>query len=186
MVAQSAFITWIDLTAADRDKVRRVLDLFKEQGTVDELGLGTIRDFLSDALFPGTSVLHTRLRYLLFIPWIYRSLEGRHQKVGDVAAEARAREVALIRALKEGGERWGVIGSEAGRDLARLPSTAYWAALVRWGIFVPRQSQSWYHRHFSRLARQPSQGRADDPGVTWSREPTWHPHLAQSRVPRSV
>lgn len=49
-------LTWIDLTATDRDKVRRVLDLFKEQGTVDELGLGSLRDVFSNALFPGTSV----------------------------------------------------------------------------------------------------------------------------------
>jgi hypothetical protein len=50
----AASLTWIDLTATDRDKVRRVLDLFKEQGTVDELGLGSLRDLFSNALFPGT------------------------------------------------------------------------------------------------------------------------------------
>jgi hypothetical protein len=44
-----------------------VVDLFKQEGTVDELGIGSIRDALADALFPGTSVLHTRLRYVLFI-----------------------------------------------------------------------------------------------------------------------
>ena len=53
--------------------MRRVLDLFREQGTVDEMGLGTLRDALADALFPGTSSIHTRLRYALFIPWIYRA-----------------------------------------------------------------------------------------------------------------
>ena len=49
-------LTWIDLTASDRDQMRRVLDLFKEQGTLDEMGLGSLRDVLSDALFPGTFV----------------------------------------------------------------------------------------------------------------------------------
>jgi hypothetical protein len=58
-----ASISWLDLTAADRDKVRRVLDLFNEQGTVDELGLGSLRDMISNALFPGTSVLHTRTKH---------------------------------------------------------------------------------------------------------------------------
>jgi hypothetical protein len=53
-----ASLSWLDLTAADRDKVRRVLDLFSEQGTVDEIGLGSLRDTISNALFPGTSVLH--------------------------------------------------------------------------------------------------------------------------------
>jgi len=51
----AASFTWLDLTADDRDKVRRVLDLFNEQG------LGSLRDMISNALFPGTSVLHTRL-----------------------------------------------------------------------------------------------------------------------------
>ena len=60
-------LTWLDFTTDDRHRMRRVLDLFTEQGTVDELGLGTLRDALSDALFPGTSTLQTRLRYLLFI-----------------------------------------------------------------------------------------------------------------------
>ena len=47
-------ITWLDLTASDRDRMQRVLDLFGEAGTVDELGLGTLRDALSNALFPGS------------------------------------------------------------------------------------------------------------------------------------
>ena len=55
-----ATLTWLDLTASDRDRMRQVLDLFKEQGTVDEMGLGSLRDALSEALFPGTSTIQTR------------------------------------------------------------------------------------------------------------------------------
>jgi hypothetical protein len=44
-----------------------VLEHFNEQGSVDELGLGSLRDAISNTLFPGTSVLLTRLRYFLFI-----------------------------------------------------------------------------------------------------------------------
>ena len=40
MSASHAYQTWIDLTASDLDNVLRVLDLFNELGTVDELGLG--------------------------------------------------------------------------------------------------------------------------------------------------
>jgi len=177
MVANPPFLTWLDLTASDRDKVRRVLDLFNEQGTVDELGLGPIRDFLSDALFPGTSVLHTRLRYVLFIPWLYQRLEARHREVQDVPAEARALELRLIEALKHYGNQEGIIGARAGASLSRLPSNAYWVALVRWGIFVPNQSQSWYFRHFRELANPAQVGHPDDPGVTWHGEESWTPHL---------
>ena len=179
MGASNAYLTWIDLTASDRDKVRRVLDLFNEQGTVNELGLGPIRDFLSDALFPGTSVLHTRLRYVLFIPWIHRRLEERAHQVKDVAAEARALELQLVEALKSSGDQEGIIGAHAGTTLARLPSQAYWAGLVRWGIFVPHQSQSSYFRHFRELIRQGPARQPDDPGSIAGPEPTWNPHLPE-------
>ncbi|MFG5862635.1 DUF6361 family protein [Metapseudomonas sp. CR1201] len=173
----TASLTWLDLTSADRDKVRQILDLFKEQGTVDELGLGSLRDALSDALFPGTSVLHTRLRYVLLIPWIYTRLEQMGAG-GDIARAARAKEVELISYLADQGND-GVIGIQARESLARLPSSVYWAALSRWGIFVPRQSLSWYHAHFDDLrreARRP-EASADDPGVLLSGRYTWHPRL---------
>jgi hypothetical protein len=175
--AKPAYLTWLDLTASDRDKVRRVLDLFNEQGTVDELGLGPIRDFLSDALFPGTSVLHTRLRYVLFIPWLYQRLEAHPGQVRDVAGEARALELRLVEALKAGGDSEGIIGAYAGSSLSRLPSQAYWAALVRWGIFVPHQSQSWYFRHFRELATKGMASQPDDPGAVGVGEQAWNPHL---------
>jgi hypothetical protein len=174
-----AFLSWLDLTAADRDKVRRVLDLFSEQGTVDELGLGSLRDTISSALFPGTSVLHTRLRYVLFIPWIYQELESWGPGY-DVARYARDQEIQLIYALAESDDTAGVIGIDAGESLARLASNAYWALLVHWGLFVPARPQSWYHRNFDELlARRSHAPRADDPGVTWTQQPTWHPRLPE-------
>src|SRR5579864_6286555 len=48
---------WLDTDNEQRRKMLEVVDLFKEEGTVDELGIGSIRDALADALFPGTSVL---------------------------------------------------------------------------------------------------------------------------------
>ena len=179
MTPNPAFLTWLDLTSSDREQVRRVLDLFEEQGTVDELGLGTIRDFFSDTLFPGTSTLHTRLRYVLFIPWLYRRLEAQHRRVQDVDAEARDLEIRLIDALKGGGEELGVIGAYAGERLARLPSQAYWSALVRWGLFGPGQGQGWYHRRFARLAAGSRLRPADEAGEPEAPERTWHPQLPE-------
>ncbi len=172
----SASISWLDLTSSDRNKVRSILDLFSEQGTVDELGLGSLRDAFSDALFPGTSVLHTRLRYVIFVPWLYQILEHRGAG-GDVAEAARKKEIELIDHLAVTGED-GVIGVQARKSLARLPSSVYWFALSRWGIFVPQQSLSWYHTHFSELRRERRpEVTADDPGVLQSMRFTWHPRL---------
>ena len=88
-----ATLTWIDLTASDRDKMRRVLDLFKEQGTLDEMGLGSLRDALSDALFPGTSSIQTRLR-------IHGVLRGR----GPLAHNTRDRQHDAEGRRNQGGQ----------------------------------------------------------------------------------
>ncbi len=174
-------LTWLDLTVRDRERMRRVLDLFKEPGTVDEMGLGTLRDALADSLFPGTSSIQTRLRYALFIPWIYQRLEANRVSSENIAHEARDAEIALINPLTESDDPEGVIGARAGATLTRLPSHVYWAGLVRWGIFQQRQSQSWYHGRFTRLVRARFEtGRADDPGVVWSGQPVWHPRLPKA------
>ena len=173
-------LTWIDLTASDRDRMCRVLDLFSEQGTLDEMGLGSLRDVLSNALFPGTSYIHTRLRYVLFIPWIYQRLEKRRAG-GDVAQQARRAEIDLIGRLERSPDKEGIIGVQARHALVRLPSTVYWSALARWDLFRGQCSQGWYHAHFAAL----TDGRngvehADDPGVVWSRQPNWHPRLPEA------
>jgi hypothetical protein len=171
-------LTWLDLTARDREKMRRVIDLFSEQGTIDEMGLGTIRDAISDVLFPGTSSIQTRLRYFLFVPWLYRRLEEKRTSSDQVEETARKAELDLISPLLDSGDTEGVIGAFARRTLTRLPSEIYWAGLVRWGIFQMPQSRGWYHAHFSELLRGRGViGHADDPGVVWSKQPTWHVRL---------
>ena len=84
-------------------------------------------------------------------------------------------EIQLIYALADSDDTAGVIGIDAGESLSRLASNAYWALVVRWGIFVPARPQSWYHRNFDDLlAGRANVARADDPGVTWTQQPTWH------------
>lgn len=61
-------LAWPDHDVSARDRMERVLALFEKRDTVDELGLGAIRDAFADRLFPGTSTIQTRLRYFLFIP----------------------------------------------------------------------------------------------------------------------
>ena len=76
-----AVLAWLDYSESDQRRAREIIAMFSQQESRDELGLGRIRDALSDALFPGTSVLLTRARYLLFVPWLFR--EGaRHRYQG--------------------------------------------------------------------------------------------------------
>ncbi len=123
-------LAWIDFDQTDRDRARRIMDLFGVEDSRDELGLGSIRDALSDLMFPGTSTIQTRLRYMLFVPWLYRMAA----RAGGRVEQARALEIRLISALMHGGETENVIGSEARESLKRLPSDVYWAGLLALGI----------------------------------------------------
>lgn len=134
-------LTWLDLTAADQKRMRRVLDLFHEPQTRDEMGLASLRDSFSDALFPGTTTIQTRLRYVLFVPWIYQRLETRPPAADQLASRARNDELALISPLASSGDPRGVSGIRARGSLKRLPSAVYWWPLVRWGLFRPGKSQ---------------------------------------------
>jgi hypothetical protein len=127
-------LAWIDFDESERQRAQRIMALFQERETRDELGLGGIRDSIADHLFPGTSTIQTRLRYMLFIPWIFRMLEGSSAGSDQLATNARALENRLANALKAGGESNGIIGRDAGADLQRLPSSVYWAGLGAWGI----------------------------------------------------
>ena len=62
-------VGWIDFSSKDREKAMAVIDLMKENGAVDELGIGVVRDRLADILFPGTSTIQTRAKYFFIVPW---------------------------------------------------------------------------------------------------------------------
>lgn len=155
---------WLDTDAEQRRKMLEVVDLFKEQGTLDELGIGSIRDAIADSLFPGTSVLHTRLRYVMFIPWLMERAATKATAT-EMTAEFRRLEYRLIGSLLSGGEHQGVIGNTARDNLRRLPSSVYWSALGAWGIRTTEHSPGGFFRrqHDYRQLAQRSLP-ADDPG----------------------
>jgi hypothetical protein len=171
-------LSWIDHSPAERERMQRVLALFQERETRDELGIGAIRDALADQLFPGTSTIQTRLRYMLFVPWIYREIERREVPSAKVAAAARQRELELTATLIPGGD-FGIFGRTARGDLKRLPSSVYWAGLGTWGIRRYPGTQERYHRWLDelyRLRRAAHRREADDP-EGYGRVDAWHPKL---------
>jgi len=142
----ASYLGWLDYSEADRRRALDVIHLFREQGTQDELGVGSIRDAFADMFFPGTSTVQTRARYFLFVPWIYLDLERLRTRSDCIARRARSREVALMKALSESDDTEGVIGIAAGAGLKRLPSSIYWYGLGVWGIRLFPGSQDQYHR----------------------------------------
>jgi hypothetical protein len=141
-----SYLSWMDHSEQARRKMLDVIDLFAEQDTRDELGLGSVRDAFSDLLFPGTSTIQTRAKYFLFVPWIYLSLERTCVESAKVAQRARNMEIDLINALAESDDKDGIIGIQARESLQRLPSNIYWQGLHRLGIRVFPGSQDQYHR----------------------------------------
>jgi hypothetical protein len=126
---------WLDHSEHQRRQMLEIVDLFREKGTLDELGIGVIRDALADHFFPGTSTLQTRARYLLFIPWIFLGLEHTQTRSNVFDARARADQARLVQSLVRGGESVGVIGITARETILRPPSELYWTALRVLGIF---------------------------------------------------
>ena len=117
----TSLIAWLDASSEDQRRMREIVNLFSERESRDELGIGQVRDALSDSLWPGTSTLFTRARYFLFIPWCYRAAAEARNDVDKAAALADQNERRLIRALTGPGERDGVIGAHCrngGQELA--------------------------------------------------------------------
>lgn len=137
-----SYLAWIDFDPEERRRAQNLIDLFKQQEARDELGLGTVRDGLADILFPGTSTIQTRLRYMLFIPWIYTEAQQSKGSQVERTEFARDLEFKLSDALQKSGETTGVIGIEAGRNLKRLASSVYWAGLQTLGIRTLSGSQA--------------------------------------------
>ncbi len=59
----NSYISWVDFDPEARQQAQELLALSKSPNARDELGLATLRDGISDALFPATSTIHTKLRY---------------------------------------------------------------------------------------------------------------------------
>jgi hypothetical protein len=172
-------LTWLDSSSSSRRRALEVIKLFEEKGTVDEIGIGSVRDALSDVLFPGTSVLHTRARYFLLIPWMYRHLEARKVESATVAKVARKFELGLIEPLLESEDHDGTVGRMARGSLKLLPSTMYWNGLHAWGVKLHSTSQDQYHRSLDRFYRRTELGHSDDDGnpLSGSALRNWHAGL---------
>jgi hypothetical protein len=162
-MATSSF-GWLDHSEAQRRQMLEIVDLFRDKGTLDELGFGSIRDAFSDHFFPGTSTLYTRARYFFFVPWIYLRIERDRVPYAQVEARARADQAALARALQKGGEgdAQGVIGIQAGEALQRTPAAIYWAGLKRFRIWRFPGSLAQYYAAVRRAGPGAAAVRSDD------------------------
>jgi hypothetical protein len=170
----ASVFTWIDHSEAERRKMLHVIDMFRERGTRDELGLSVMRDAFADALFPGTGSVQRRARYFFFVPWMFERLEREGVRSADIARRAMSFEVQLIDTLKKEEDREGVIGIQRREKLQRFPSSIYWQGLRRLGFRLFKGTpddyykslDGWYKRRRSTLHNDDGEV-VDGPGLNW-------------------
>lgn len=131
-----SLVAWLDSTPEEQKAARELIAMFSEKESRDELGIGPIRDAFSDLLFPGTSVLQTRARYYLFVPWCYSTADTRRLTGAAYRDRGRGNERSLIKTLREASfsDRTGLIGARRGVGVRNLPSDIYWNGMLRYAI----------------------------------------------------
>lgn len=134
-------IGWLDTTAEQQRIAREMVSLFMVSESRDELGIGQIRDVMSNWMFPGTSVLQARARYFVLVPWCHLVAEQRARRRGrDLAQHVREVQLEMIETMRrDHPDAEGLIGKQAGRSLKGLPRDLFWTGLVTFDI---RRSES--------------------------------------------
>ncbi len=135
-------IGWIDFSDTDRKKALNVIALLNDEGAVDEIGIGIVRDAFADRFFPGTSTIQTRAKYFFIVPYAIKkalkikSLENYKLVLSEI--EDHIEKDCAKKLKKSTNEREGVIGARSLPKswVSRKPSSIYWNGLKTFGIFT--------------------------------------------------
>lgn len=142
----ASIFSWVDFSDEDREKMVQIIRQLRQQDTIDELGIGSVRDSIANILFPGTTTIQTRAKYMLFVPWILKKMEKNRVPSENISQRVKREEIKLCNSLLEMGFKDGVIGAISGEGLQRFPSSIYWAGLQTWGIRKFRGSLNDYYQ----------------------------------------
>ena len=130
---------WVDFSREDREKVLDVMNLLQEQGAVDEIGIGLVRDAFANLFFPGTSTVQTVAKYFLIVPYVLKeATEGRYgNDLNKILRRIDQEEKECGKLLMQNcpGED-GIIGRRVLPKswVARKPSNIYWNGIRTYGI----------------------------------------------------
>ena len=116
----TSHISWLDASTDETNRMRELVKLFSTPETIDDLGIGQIRDVISNSLFPGASVLHAGARYRLLVPWVYLTAARGTSRPDVLKSKAEKSERALIDRFGEISTT-GFIGSSAAIRFASCP-----------------------------------------------------------------
>jgi hypothetical protein len=182
-------IGWVDFSSSDREKVSQVLAMLQEPGTLDELGIGQIRDAFADLLFPGFSTIQTRAKYFITVPRIirdYMELDARTQRRTSLRdyLESQENEVARVLVERHRSTESGIIGAEmvdTEQGVARKPSSVYWNGLRQFGIVNTEKSLAEFSREINQAqSASRNSGHEDDDSDAMSHRSVVHLDTFQS------
>ena len=141
---------WVFISNEERRKTAEVLAKLSGQGAVDEIGIGTIRDYFSEKLFPGFSTAQKRVKYFILIPKaIINVLKSRNKpSTRRGVQEALNKEewdfVEKFIKHDKTDEKKGIIGlrnyQNGKKGMNTYPSELYWSGLITTGIVTNKQS----------------------------------------------
>ena len=140
---------WIDFSDTDKQKVMKVIEMLQPDGTVDELGVGVIRNALSDAMFPGITTIMTRAKYFFIVPRILQTYISKPLKNITIREFLRQEENEIMDTLSvqnDFKDNLGIIGISVAKqnkqlykrnwkELIRKPSTIYWNGIRTYTIY---------------------------------------------------
>ena len=137
-------IEWVVFKPEQVEEARKIMKDLRGDSTLDAMGFGALFEPISDRLFPGTSTLHTWLRYQIFVPSIIYSLNDQKKLSTEAASELKNLEYKLQRLLvttshkqkeKTGEDTMGIIGRSREEQIKYWPSMIYWSSLNILGVW---------------------------------------------------
>lgn len=149
----SAGFGWIDFSDEQRDRVHAVIDMLSAGGTVDELGVGTIRDSFADWMFPGVSTIQTRPKYFIILTEVFLNYVRKYinnEKLPNLETYLNAEENRIMQLLAknhqytEGNGVIGITVAKENGELARKPSSIYWNGIRVHGLIDTQLSKNEY------------------------------------------
>ncbi|MFC2109335.1 DUF6361 family protein [Bacteroidota bacterium] len=153
----AASFGWIDFSDEQRDRVNAVIDMLSAGGTIDELGVGSVRDALGDWMFPGVSTIQTRPKYFIILTEILQNYIRKNIKkekiknLDDYLTNEENRIMHLLAKNHDYKEGDGVIGIKVAKEngeLARKASFIYWNGLRIHGFINTHLSRTQYVKEY--------------------------------------
>lgn len=170
-------IGFVHFDREDQKKYLAAISRITEGGAIDELGVGRLRDYYSDRLFPGVSSLHQHAKYFSLMPQLYREavLNNKFRSLSEVRPIIRKLEIELTEKLCEGSPGVkGITGSDALRESGKYvkydPMYIYGMALQTYGIVktdsleqaIFYASKKYHERPVKLSAKDDEQGDSED------------------------